>query len=231
MNQNAVYIIPQSPILNPEKIKLFENFNIEDTIMLRSTLYLNLIENFSQRKTNTDFYFYLDEVDKYHLTEEFRTDDLSLFFTDLLMPEFFFDSLAGKEFSAHKNNLIINPDSMGITLSDIENSFNLLNVEDESLIINKSPDGYITCLGFNNYSPEIFKALTKSDFIFDDFLARIKTCSHFIQTKNLGIIVKNITHFKQLYFDLSQKKSIEYCSQKMHERFTHLFIEHKDSLK
>ena len=38
-------------------------------------------------------------------------------------------------------------------------------------------------------------------------------------------IVNNFEDFKALYNILSKKESLEFCSQEMHEKFTHLFIE------
>jgi len=109
--------------------------------------------------------------------------------------------------------------------------FNLLNIDDESLLIGKSKEGVIGVFGFNSYSVDIFNCLVKSDFNYNAFLSCIKTFNHFIHTLNDILLIKNIEHFKQLYIELSQKKSMEYCSQQMHEKFTHLFIEYKELLK
>ena len=65
----------------------------------------------------------------------------------------------------------------------------------------------------------------------DKFLSYNKSCEYFVNTLTDVIAVSNINDFKKLYIDLSQKKSNEYCSQQMHERFTHLFVEYKDLLK
>jgi len=85
--------------------------------------------------------------------------------------------------------------------------------------------------GFNNYSEEIINNLILSNFSYNDFLGLVKSCEHFMHIVNDVLLVRNIDNFKQLYQELSQKKSIEYCSQPMHERFTHLFVEYKDLLK
>ena len=231
MNQNAVYIIPQSSFLNPANINVFENFSNNDSILLRSTLYLNLVENFLNKNNKIDFYFYFDENDKEFLSNEFVLDKLNLLFIDLKNKRLFFENLSAKEFLKHKNNLIISPDLIGINISELEKIINLLNIEDESLVIGKSKEGEIGILGFNNYFPEIFENLIKTDFRFDDFLSRLKSSNHFIHTLNDILLIRNINNFKQLYTELSQKKSIEYCSQEMHERFTHLFIEYKELLK
>lgn len=231
MKQNAVYIVPNSPIFNTSRIQLFDKFNINESIFLRSTLYLNLINNFLNKEDKTDFYFYLDELDKDFLPEEFKQQNFTLHFFDLTNKKLFFENLSFKEFKQHKNNILISSDIIGINIFDIDKYINLLSIEDESLLIGKSKENEIGVLGFNNYYPDIFDNFTKSYFMFDDFLSRIKSSNHFITTLNDIILIRNINDFKQLYHELSQKKSIEYCSQEMHERFTHLFIEYKDLLK
>jgi hypothetical protein len=231
MNQNAAYIIPRYPILNPQKAKIFENLNLQDSVLLRSTLYLNLIENFIKKESKIDFYFFLDIVDRNFLTAEFNIEKISLSFVDLSNKQALVENLANKEFSKHKKNIFISPDIMGLNLKEVERLLNLLNIEDDSLLIGKSKEGELGFLGFNSYSDEIAQGLIKSDFNYDNFLSKIKSSSHFINTVNDILVVRNLNNFKQLYTDLSQKKSIDYCSQEIHERFTHLFIEHKDLLK
>ena len=231
MNPNAAYIIPQAPILDNKRITKFENFSVDDSILLKSTLYLNLVENFLSKGSKTDFYFYLDEFDKEFIPEDFNLPGLALRFFNHKNLNLFVENLSAKDFSTHKKNIVISPDLIGITLSDLDKYFNLLSIEDESLLIGKSNIGEIGFLGFNNYSNEIYQSLIASDFIYDNFLSRVQTSSHFIRTFNNILLVRNISNFKELYIALSQKKSIEYCSQEMHERFTHLFIEYKDLLK
>jgi hypothetical protein len=142
-----------------------------------------------------------------------------------------FENLFLKEFNAHKNNIILSADLIGINQIEVDKYFNLLNIDDESLLIGKSKEGVIGVFGFNSYSTDIFSCLVKSDFNYSNFLSCTKTLNHFIHTLNDILLIKNIEHFKQLYIELSQKKSIEYCSQQIHEMFTHLFIEYKDLLK
>lgn len=231
MNPNAAYIIPQAPILNTKRITKFENFSIDDSILLKSTLYLSLLENFTKKESKIDFYFFLDEADKEFLPEEFKQKNINFYFTDITNKNSLFENLSSKEFSDHKNNIIITSDLVGINISELERLINLLNIEDESLLISKSKDDDIGIFGFNNYSSEVFNNLVKSGFKYDDFLSRIKSSSHFIHAASEVLLIKGIDDFKQLYTALSQKKSIEYCSQEMHERFTHLFIEYKDLLK
>jgi len=231
MNNNAAYIIPNSSIQNPATLKVFENFTIDDSKFLRSTLYLNLIENFLIDGSKTDFYFLMDEQDRDYLSNDFKQKKINFLFTDLTKQKLLFENLSNKEFTLHKNNIILSSDLIGINLIELDKCFNLLNIDDETLLIGKSKEGQIGIFGFNTYSHNTFDCLIKSNFMCNDFLGCTKTISHFIHTLNDILLINNIDNFKQMYFELSQKKSIEYCSQQMHERFTHLFVEYKDLLK
>ena len=231
MFNNAVYIIPSASFLNPEMLGRFENFTIDDSKFLRSALYLNMVENFFRDENKTDCYFVLDESDRDFITDEFKLNKLNFHFADLSKPKLLFENLFLKEFNTHKNNIIISSDIIGINQTELDKYFNLLNIDDESLLIGKSKEGVIGVFGFNSYSLDIFNCLVKSDFKYSNFLSCSKTLNHFIHTLNDILLIKNIEHFKQLYIELSQKKSIEYCSQQMHEKFTHLFIEYKELLK
>ena len=231
MFNNAAYIIPSASFLNPEILNAFESFTIEDSIFLKSALYLNLVENFLTAENKTDYYFVLDECDRDFITDDFKMDKLNFHFADLKNQNFFFENIFFKEFSGHKNNIILSSDLIGINRVELDKYFNLLNIDDESLLIGKSKKGVIGVFGFNSYSIDIFNCLVKSDFDYNTFLSCTKTLNHFIHTLNDILLIKNIEHFKQLYIELSQKKSMEYCSQQIHEKFTHLFIEYKELLK
>ncbi len=231
MNNNAAYIIPNSSIQDPNTLKVFENFTFDDTKFLKATLYLNLIDNFLTSDSKTDFYFIMDEHDREYLLDDFRIANLNFLFTDLTKQKLLFEKLSDKEFTLYKNNIILSADLIGINVIELNKCFNLLNIDDETLLIGKSKEGQIGIFGFNTYSNITFDCLIKSNFLFNDFLGCTKTISHFIHTLNDILLINNIDNFKQMYFELSQKKSIEYCSQHMHERFTHLFVEYKDLLK
>jgi len=231
MFNNAAYIIPSASFLNPVLLSTFENFSIDDSKFLRSALYLNLVENFLIGEKKNDYYFVLDEFDRDFITDDFKFDNLNFHFADLTKQKLLFENLFLKEFSSHKNNIVLSSDIIGINHTELDKYFNLLNIDDESLLIGKSKEGVIGMFGFNSYSVDIFNCLVKSDFIYNNFLSCTKTLNHFIHTLNDILLIKNIEHFKQLYIELSQKKSIEYCSQKIHEKFTHLFIEYKELLK
>ncbi|MCC6253373.1 MAG: hypothetical protein IT276_00500, partial [Ignavibacteriaceae bacterium] len=135
------------------------------------------------------------------------------------------------EFSSYKNNLVVFSDVINLKPDDYDQCFKLLNAENESLVIAKNKEDNIAAFGFNKYSEDVFSGLISSKFNYNEFLGKIESFEHFIHIVSDVLLVRNINNFKQLYFELSQKKSLVYCSQHIHERFTHLFVEYKDLLK
>ena len=231
MKQNAVYIIPSYPLFQRLKDNNFEHFKDEDYIFLKSTLYLNLLENINSKMDRVDIFKIFDYSDKELLSDEFKDEAQKIIFGDVNDFKLLFQRLSIKQFISYKNNIIIFSDVIDIRSADIDQYFNLLSIDDNSLVLSKLSDGKIKVFGFNKYSDELFKHLTDALFMMDKFLSYNKSCAYFVNILRDVMAVININDFKKLYSELSQKKSNEYCSQKMHERFTHLFIEYKDLLK
>lgn len=231
MNSKAIYIFPFYTYNAEELYKNLSEFKKEDVLFLAATLYLNILENLYGKEDKIDIYCIWDESEKDNLPDELKNDNRKIIFKDLSNKKILFEKLSSKEFLMYKNNVIVLSDAIDIRPSDYEQYFNLLNIEDESLVIAKDKENNIAVLGFNNYSEEIISNLVLSGFDYNNFLSRIKSCEHFIHIVNDVLLIRSIINFKQLYLQLSQKKSIEYCSQQMHERFTHLFVEYKDLLK
>ncbi|HCY76441.1 MAG TPA: hypothetical protein DHV28_11010 [Ignavibacteriales bacterium] len=231
MNPKAIYILPFYSDNDEDLFKSFDGLLEPDITFLKSTLYFNILENLEGKVNNTDIYCIWDATANDQLPEELKNEDYKIIFTNLKNRNELIDKLSTKEFLLYKKNLIVLSDAIAIRSSDYEQYFNLLNVENNSLVIAKTKEDYIAVFGFNNPSNEVISSLVLSNFIYNDFLSRIKSCEHFMHILNDVLLVRDISNFKQLYSELSQKKSMEYCSQKMHERFTHLFVEYKDIVK
>jgi hypothetical protein len=231
MNSKAVYIFPYYFFHLDEIFISSAGFSKEDTFFLISTLYLNILENLNNKEDKIDLYCIWNESDKDNLPVELKRNNYKIIYTDVSNKKIIFEKLSSKEFLSYKNNLLVCSDVIDVKPSDYEQYFNLLNIENESLVIAKNKENNIAVFGFNNYSEEIIKSLLLSEFNYNNFLGRIKSSAHFMHIVNDVILVRTISDYKQLYLELSKKKSMEYCSQKMHERFTHLFVEYKDLLK
>lgn len=230
MNQNSIYIIPPKVLFNPEFVKPFQKINVQDTIFLLNTLYLNLLENIFSNDLKSDIYCFFDSKDKDFITEEYSAHNISLIYFDVNDPKSFFDIISDKKFSNYKNSLIAFSDLIGLSNKSFEQYINLLSV-DESLLLGKSKHNTLALFGFNRLPEKFIAEIVKLKFNFDNIMAEIESSDYFLHiTKDL-FRVTSVNDFKELYFILSNKQSIEYCSQEMHERFTHLFIEYKDLIK
>lgn len=231
MNSKAIYILP-SDLFDLQSAKNSLNgFAEKDIIYLAQTLYINILENLHGKENKFDVYCIWDEKEKENLPEEFKLGNYKIFFIDLTNKNLLFEKLSSKEFGLYKNNLIVISNVIDLKPIDYDQCFNLLSTENESLVIAKNKEGMIAAFGFNKYSKEIFQSFISSNFSYNELLSVIKSCEHFMHIINDVLLVNNINNFKQLYLELSQKQSMTYCSQQMHERFTHLFVEYKDLLK
>ena len=231
MNHNAVYIIPHYPIYNRLAENNFENFSDEDLSFLKSTLYLNLLENVNSKKDKVDIFRIFDSQDEDLLSSELNYESNSTIFSNVTDLTILFNELLIKKFSAYKNNIIIFSNSVNVRPQDLDKYFNLLNIDDNALVISKSSSDIIQVFGFNFFTDELFNYLIDSSLSLEKFLSFNKSCDYFVNTLGDVFSVTSIDDFKKLYVELSQKRSNEYCSQQIHERFTHLFIEYKDLLK
>jgi hypothetical protein len=139
--------------------------------------------------------------------------------------------MSEKYFNNFRNNLLIFSNSICVSANDIQQAFNLLSIEDEAVVIGRTNDGEVTFIGFNTFNFELFGEIDWDNFTYDNFLTYVSKHEHFLHVINNFLVVKNAEGFKSLYKELSKKESLSYCSQNMHEKFTHLFIEYKDLLK
>jgi len=231
MKQNAIYIIPLFSLSQRSNVDSFKQFSDDDLSYLKATLYLNLLENVNQRKDKVDIIKVLDNSDKDFFSNEFDDESTKTIFYNVDNLKTLMKELLNKDFISHKNNLLIFSDAIDIRPVDIDKYFNLLSMDDKSLVIVTSKDGKIKVFGFNSYSEDLIKFISDSDFMMDKFLSYNKSCEYFVNTVNEVLAINNIEDFKKLYTELSLKSSWDYCSQQMHERFTHLFVEYKDLLK
>jgi hypothetical protein len=229
-NLISIVILSDRIIFNENKLKVFENFSVDDTKLLFGTLLFNLLENFSTIDHSYELSTYLDEEDKNYLSAEaekfhFNTHKI-YYYQNNLNASFLFDKIKN-----HKHTIILFADIMGISNSSIKEILNLLNSDENIIVIGISKESSLCFIGFNHQTENLQNAIQNSGRDYSKFLSMLKTEEHFIHTLNGFIRVYDISSFRELYTNLSQKKSIEYCSQEMHEKFTHLFVEYKDLLQ
>lgn len=228
ISDSAIYIIAPHPVFNPATVNLFAEFDKADSVILYSTLLENLLEIVNSFKSTTDNFLLLNDEDeslfKPSDTDKFAVKFLSEDYTENLI------KFLSHRSQKYNNNYLILADSIGISAENIAHCSNLLNREDDALVIGKSYSGFISCLAFNKTDSLLIDHLFNSGFDYMKFLAQLDTCSAFISIIEKFQRIISVDDFKKLYIELSKKDSLNYCSQSMHERFTHLFIEHKELL-
>ncbi len=231
MKNNAVYILPESFFIGQKSNEIFNKFSADDLEFYRVTTYLNLIENLLLRKDKFDLFLILNDSDKKKIISEINNDQLNIISCNNFDLKTLMIELNSTKFSSYKNNFLIFSDVIDFKPTDLDKHLSVLSIDDKAFSISKSRFGNIKIFGFNNFNEESIKYLVESNFILDKFLSYNKSCAYFVNILNDVLEIANQDDFKKLYSELSLKSSYDYCSEKMHERFTHIFIEYKDLLK
>ena len=228
-HNSSIYILSLHPVFNKEIVPPFESMDKEYSSYLYESFLLNHKELTDKLSEKFNIIFCFDKNDSEHLTETFiRADNINLIDTN---QENILKSLSDKYFGRFNNNIIIFLNSIGFSESDLINAFNLMSIEDEAIVLGKSINDSISFFGFNSFNSGIFDEADLHNLNYDSFLKRVSKFEHFVHVLDNFMLIKNINDFKELYNRLSVKESFAYCSQKIHERFTNLFIEYKDLLK
>lgn len=226
----SLVTISDKIVFNENYINTFENFSVEDTKLLFGTLLLNLIENLRLNQSEADIFIYAESNDNNFIQTEIASlhiDKLNLLFFDKkpdlvsLFPQL----------KTYKNIIFVYADVMGFSYVSVKEILRLLSTDENTVVIGTSKDSSVCFIGVNNQTENLLTHIQDAGRDYSKLLSLLKTEEHFIHTLNGFVRVCDIQSFKDLYADLSQKKSIEYCTQEMHEKFTHLFVEYKDLLK
>jgi len=228
---SSIYFFPLHPVFNPEYIPPFESFDSEHSALLYSALTQNYKEIFETFEGKINSVFVFDEKDRDFLPDKFNNEGSNLFFGDTGNKTLMLKNLSDKYFNTYTNNLLIFSNSICMSAVDIQQALNLLSINDEAVVIGKTASGGVTLLGFNTFSKELSDEIDWDNFNYNNFLLYTSKHEHFLHVIDNFLVIKNIEDFKNLYKELSKKESLIYCSQKMHEMFTQLFIEYKDLLK
>jgi|YelNatPaOPRAMG01_1025707.scaffolds.fasta_scaffold00567_17 hypothetical protein len=229
-SSSCIYLIHPSPIFNIDDTPAFEFFDKANSVLLYSALFFNHKENIDLIEKNFPAVFCFDYKDKDFIPQNLNALHKHVF-CDTSKEIEPFRILADKYFGLYTNNLIIFSLSIGFSSAEIKKVFDLLEMDDEAIVIGKSTENKVVFIGFNKYNKDIFENLNCKENNFENFLAMANKHENFVHVMGNYIFLKNLNDFKQLYVELGKKESWAYCSQIIHEQFTHLFIEYKDSLK
>lgn len=225
----SLVVISDRIVFNSNLIESFETFSVDDTKLLFSTLLINLLDNLQLDISSTETIIYIDEKDSESLPNEIQNNlnnYKQFFYKD--KPDI---SQVIEKTKPHKFSIIIYADVMGISKNYLNEVLKLLNTDENTIVIGTSINDSICLIGFNHKTDKLQLAIQNAKRNYSNLLALLKADEQFIYTINGLIRVVDIKSFKELYDNLSQKKSIEYCSQENHEKFTHLFVEYKELLQ
>jgi len=230
MNKYYIFLIAHKPILNPEKIKVFEKLNEYYSVYLNSLLYLNWIEILSSLKENIDFHLIFNQKDKDFIPKNFIPDSGKLILLESGTGKSLLNVFKNLQFNRHTRQIFIFFNSIKIKREDITKALDLLAIEDQAIVIGKSEKERIAFLGTNCGNEKILKQMFSKNTAYGKLLNGISKEDIFIQTIDNFLSIVNFNDVKKLYIELSKKDSLSFCSENMQERFNDLFVEYKDLL-
>ncbi len=230
-SDSIIYLLSLAPRLNPNNVIAFEEFSVDNTLLLNEALIYNCKEIILSLKENFSTVFAFDNNDSDFIPADFFSERSFEFYSDTSNQHNYIKTLLEKFSNKYANNLIIFSNAMGITSNNILQIFNLLAKDDENIVIGKASNDRVTFLGFNSYNLELFEKINWNKIEYERLLQQVNQHDNFLHIMDNFLIVENLNDFRNLYLELSKKESLSYCSQSMHEKFTHLFIEYKELLK
>lgn len=228
---SCIYLLPFSSVFNPQAVETFEFMDKEHSAFLYSTLYFNNVEVIEKFKNRSNIILCLDKADEQVVPLELKSLIFNVDICNISDYPAAAKQLNEKYFSKYQKNLIIFSRAIGFSSSEIQKVLDLLPADDEKLVIGKANNGRIAFLAFTAFHEDILKDIWKTDFSFDTYISMIFKHNYFVTVLEKMIYINDKHDFRVLYSELSKKESLTYCSQRMHEQFTHLFIEYKEQVK
>jgi len=227
----SIYLICPSPVFNLQEVPEFDSFDKQNSSNLYSALILNHKENFVYFKDkHVKIVYCFNEKDKDFIPSELA-DNSEIQISNCNEKNSAFKMLSEKYFTSYNKNLLIFSSSIGFTPAELDKVFDLLSMDDETIVLGKCGNDNIGFIGFNTYIPEFFSNINFDNLDYNSLLAEVNKHDNFVHVMGDYMVIKSLDDFKKLYTELSKKESWAYCNQDMHEQFTHLFIEYKDILK
>lgn len=228
---NIFFVLPE-PIFNKQECRVYPHFTKTDSSFLYVTLLHNLYEIFSSIFIKDDLFLCLNEKDKEIVSADTLTPFLSsntFYFNERTFTNDFCSLFDIRKTDA-KNFIFIHPDFVGLTPNDIMQIMDILLLDDDVLILKKSLHKKIVLFATNKYLNEIPGLIHKKNFVCDSALKKICSLDYQLYKLKNVFSLEQTNDFKELYTMLSRKENYACCSKRMHDRFTHLFIEYKELL-
>ena len=228
---SGIYIVSMMPIFDEKSVSPLGELDKNNTSQLYTDLILNHKENLDKIANNTSINYCFDEQDRNYLPDIFRKENAKCIFNNSETPYQHIKNIVDKNFNLASINLIIFANSIGFSSLELKRILDLLTIESDAVIIGKSINDRVSFIGFNNVSQKLINDIHWDGLKFDSLLHKVNKFDNFVYVWENSLVVNSGKDFKLLYSELSKKESLEYCSQQMHEKFTHIFIEYKDILK
>ena len=228
---SGIYIVSMIPVFDVNSVSPLGELDKNHTSQLYADLILNHKENLDKIVNNTSINYCFDEKDKGHLPEQFRRDNTVNIFGNTENSYQSIKNIVDKHFSTASINLLVFANSIGFSSSELKRILDLLTIESDAVIIGKSINDRVSFIGFNYLNQNLINDIHWDRMEFENLIHKVSKFDNFVYVWDNSLVVNSGEDFKLLYTELSKKESLEYCSQQMHEKFTHIFIEYKDILK
>lgn len=228
--QNRFSIFAVENIFNPDRLVQSDYFSIEHSLLLKTLLLQNTIEQLQNNYPENGINVLLNSEDRNFIPDFLLSDFIQLIYWERLDKEFL-SEIIESYFSNNLDKIIFHNLATGFRSADINKTSNLLSQHDNSIVFGKAESEFISFIAFCNIDVDALMEFVNPDFHYDKFLSAVNRNDHFLNILSNFMLINNFKNFNNLYHELSKKESEAYCSQKMHEQFTHLFIEYKELLR
>ncbi len=230
-SNSCVYLISGSPNFDEKSVRPVDPLNNNDTAHLLCSLVLNSAEVLSALPKSVQLIYCFDERDGSSLPSSLTESRASIVLNNSDNLYNSVKSLTEKHLNDFGVQLFVFSNSIGFSAADLKRALKLLTMEDETIVLGKTMNDMTAFIGFNSFNPGLLQDVDWQNPEYDHILKAIGKYDEFLYVMENYITVNGLDDFKLLYKELSKKESLGYCSQEMHERFTHLFIEYKELLK
>ena len=230
-NKNLICLFSRHPVFNIKYVPVFEKLNQKNSVYLNTLLLSNYLDLIHKIELKADFACLLDERDKEFVSINYLPAKFNLYYYHPGVKESFAGLLSANNPANYSKSVLIDANSMGVSENTINKILDLLSIEDASIIIGRTTKNKLAFMGVNRYDEELNSGFQAAHFNYDKFLAGISTKNYFLTVLDGFLALNDFDDFRELYFRLSKKNSLAYCSEEMHEKFNNIFIEYKDYLK
>jgi hypothetical protein len=228
---SGIYLVSMRPVFDQNAITPVGKLDADNTSQLFANLILNHKENLDKIINYTSVTYCFSETDKNYLPDELAKNGSMNVFGNTKNSFQNIKNIIDKFFVSTNINLIVFANSIGVSSVDLKKILDLLTLEANAVVIGKTIKGRVSLIGFNYLNNDLIREINWDNIEFENLLRKVNKYDNFVYVWDNSLLINSVEDFKLLYSELSKKESLEYCSQQMHEKFTHIFIEYRELLK